>query len=107
VESLIAMINLDVIGCCGETLLVSNEAPDLQRRVRDAAAELGVATQSIEGGGSDQMSFARRRVPAVFIGRSDFILHVYGDVPAIVEASRLKKAGDVVTAVTRQLATEP
>jgi hypothetical protein len=107
VESLIAMINLDVIGCCGETLLVSNEAPDLQRRVRDTAAELGVATQSINGGGSDQASFARRRVPAVFIGRSDFILHIYGDTPDRVETSRLKKAGDVVTAVTRQLATEP
>src|SRR5437899_2229723 len=35
VESLIAMINLDVIGCCGDTLIVSNEAPDLQRRVPD------------------------------------------------------------------------
>ena len=104
VESLIAMINLDVIGCCSDTLLVSNEAPDLQRKVRDTATTLGITTQSIGGGGSDQTTFARRRVPAVFIGMSDFILHVYADKPSVVEASRLKKAGDVVTTVARQLA---
>jgi len=104
VESLIAMINLDVIGCCSDTLLVSNETPDLQRKVRDTATSLGIANQSTGGGGSDQTSFARRRVPSVFIGFSDFILHVYADRPNVVEAGRLKKAGDVVTTVARQLA---
>jgi len=104
VESLIAMINLDVIGCCSDTLLVSNETPDLQRKVRDTATSLGIANQSTGGGGSDQTSFARRRVPSVFIGFSDFILHVYADRPSVVEAGRLKKAGDVVTSVARQLA---
>ena len=104
VESLIAMINLDVIGCCSDTLLVSNETPDLQRKVRDTATSLGIASQSTGGGGSDQTSFARRRVPSVFIGFSDFILHVYADRPTVVEAGRLKKAGDVVTTVARQLA---
>lgn len=107
-ESLIAMINLDVIGCCGDTLMVSNDSPDLQRRVRDAASSLGVSTESIPGGGgSDHASFTRRRVPAVFMGWSDYILHVYGDTADKVEPARLKKAGDIVTAVTRQLATEP
>ena len=105
VESLIAMINLDVIGCCGDTLIVSNEAPDLQRRVRDAATRLGVTSASIGGGGSDQTSFTRRRVPAVFIGWSDFILHTYRDTPSVVQASRLQKAGDVVSAVAKELAT--
>ena len=105
VESLIAVLNLDVIGCCSDTLVVSNEAPDLQRKVRDTATSLGIASQAIGGGGSDQTSFARRRVPAVFIGFSDFILHVYADRPTVVEAGRLKKAGDVVTTVARQLAT--
>jgi hypothetical protein len=104
VESLIAMINLDVIGCCGNTLIVSNDAPDLQRRVRDAATSLGIASESIGAGSSDQISFARRRVPALFIGWSDFILHTYRDTPSVVEAGRLKKAGDVVTTVARQLA---
>jgi peptidase M28-like protein len=107
VESLVAMLNLDVIGCCSETLLVSNEAPELQSRVRDTATRLGVSTQGIGSGGSDQQSFARRRVPAVFIGAADFILHVYSDKPSVVQASWLKKAGDVVTAVAKDLATAP
>jgi hypothetical protein len=105
VESLIAMIDLDVIGCCGDTLIVSNESPDLQKRVRDAATGLGIPSQPVGGGGSDETTFVRRRVPAVFIGWSDFILHTYRDVPSVVETSRLQKAGDVVTAVTRGLAT--
>src|SRR2546425_1049610 len=56
VESLVAVLNLDVIGCCSDTLIVSNEAPDLQRRVRDTATTLGVASQSAGSGGSDQQS---------------------------------------------------
>ena len=107
VESLVAVLNLDVIGCCTDTLLVSNEAPDLQRRVRDTAARLGVQSDGTGSGGSDQQSFARRRVPAVFIGAANFILHVYADKPAVVEASWLKKAGDVVTAVAKDLASAP
>jgi hypothetical protein len=107
VESLVAMINLDVIGCCGDALLISNESPELQRRVRDAATKLGVASQPTGSGGSDQASFARRRVPAVFIGASDFILHVYADKPAVVREDWLKKAGDVVTAVAKDLASAP
>jgi Zn-dependent M28 family amino/carboxypeptidase len=107
VESLVAMLNLDVIGCCGDTLLVSNEAPDLQRRVRDTASRLGISSEAWSSGGSDQQSFARRRVPAVFIGASDFILHVYADKPPVVEARWLKKAGDVVTAVAKDLAGAP
>jgi acetylornithine deacetylase/succinyl-diaminopimelate desuccinylase-like protein len=105
VESLIAMIDLDVIGCCGETLIVSNESPELQKRVRDAAARLGVPSQSSGGGGSDQVSFARRRVPAVFVGWSDAVLHTYRDAPGLVQASTLVKAGEVITQVTSELAT--
>ena len=107
VESLVAVLNLDVIGCCSDTLIVSNEAPDLQRRVLDAAKSLGVSTEAVGSGGSDQTSFARRRVPAVLIGTREYILHVYADKPAVVEESRLKKAGDVVTQVAKELATAP
>ena len=107
VESLVAVLNLDVIGCCSDTLIVSGEAPDLQRRVLDTATSLGVSAEPIGPGGSDQTSFARRRVPAVLIGTRDYILHVYADKPSVVEQSRLKKAGDVVTQVARELATAP
>jgi hypothetical protein len=107
VESLVAVLNLDVIGCCSDTLIVSNEAPDLQRRVIDTAKSFGVAAETVGPGGSDQTSFARRRVPAVLIGTRDYILHVYADKPAVVEVYRLKKAGDVVTQVAKDLATAP
>ena len=107
VESLVAVLNLDVIGCCSDTLIVSNEAPDLQHRVLDVAKSLGVPTEATGSGGSDQTSFTRRRVPAVLIGTRDYILHVYADKPSVVEESRLKKAGDVVTQVARELATAP
>ena len=107
VESLVAVLNLDVIGCCSDTLIVSGEAPDLQRRVLDTATSLGVSAEPIGSGGSDQTSFARRRVPAVLIGTRDYILHVYADKPSVVEQSRLKKAGDVVTQIAKELATAP
>ena len=107
VESLVAVLNLDVIGCCSDTLIVSNEAPDLQHRVLDVAKSLGVPTEATGSGGSDQTSFTRRRVPAVLIGTRDYILHVYADKPPVVEESRLKKAGDVVTQVAKDLATAP
>jgi hypothetical protein len=106
VESLIAMIDLDVIGCCGDTLIISNEATELQARVMDAAKRLGIASRSIGGGGSDETSFARRHVPSVFVGWSDYILHTYKDVPEVVCISHLQRAGDVVTTVTRELATD-
>ena len=107
VESLVAFLNLDVIGCCSDTLIVSNEAPDLQRRILDTAKTFGVSTETIGSGGSDQTSFARKRVPAVLIGTRDYILHVYADKPSVVEEGRLKKAGDVVTQVAKELATAP
>jgi peptidase M28-like protein/PA domain-containing protein len=105
VESLIGMLDLDVIGCCGDTLIVSNESPDLQGRVRNVATGFGIPSQSVTGGGSDETSFVRRRVPSVFIGWSDYILHTYRDVPNVVETSRLQKGGDVVTEVARELAS--
>jgi hypothetical protein len=106
VESLVAMLDLDVIGCCGESLFVSNEAPDLQRRIRETADRLGVSSVSAGSGGSDQTSFARRRVPAALIGWTEFILHTYRDTPDVVTVAKLKAAGDVVTEVTAQLASE-
>ena len=107
VESLVAMVNLDVIGCCSDTLVISNESPELQRRVRDIATSLGTVTRAGSTGGSDQTSFARRRVPAVLIEAADFILHVYADKPSVVQEYRLKLAGDVVTAVAKDLASAP
>jgi hypothetical protein len=103
VESLVAYLNLDVIGCCGNTLEASEESTDLVARIRSAAERLGIPFRSIRGGGSDHASFSKRGVPAAIILWSDIVLHTPRDTIAIIETSRLQKAGDVVTAVTLEL----
>jgi len=103
VESLVAYLNLDVIGCCGNTLEASDESSALVDRIRAAARTLGVPFQSIRGGGSDQATFAKRGVPSSLILWSDIILHTPRDTIALIETPRLQKAGDVVTAVTYEL----
>ena len=103
VESLVAYLNLDVIGCCGNTLEASDESSALVDRIRAAARTLGVPFQSIRGGGSDQTTFAKRGVPSSLILWSDIILHTPRDTIALIETPRLQKAGDVVTAVALDL----
>jgi Zn-dependent M28 family amino/carboxypeptidase len=103
VESLVAYLNLDVIGCCGNTLEASDESSALVDRLRAAARRLGVPFQSIRGGGSDQTTFAKRGVPSSLILWSDYILHTPRDTIAVIETPRLQKAGDVVTAVALEL----
>ncbi len=103
VESLVAYLNLDVIGCCGNTLEASDGSAALVDRLRAAAGRLGVPFQSIRGGGSDQTTFAKRGVPSSLILWSDYILHTSRDTIAVIETPRLQKAGDVVTAVALEL----
>jgi hypothetical protein len=103
VESLVAYLDLDVIGCCGNTLEASDESAALVDRLRAAAARLGVPFQSVRGGGSDQTTFAKRGVPSSLILWSDYILHTPRDTIALIETPRLQKAGDVVTAVALDL----
>jgi hypothetical protein len=104
VESLVAMINLDVIGCCGDTLEASNESKALQDRIAAAAQKNGVTFRGISGGGSDQQSFARKGVPSTLVLWSDYILHTTQDTVAKVDVRHLQRAGDVVTAVALDLA---
>lgn len=103
VESLVAYLNLDVIGCCGNTIEASEESPALAERIRLAAQRLGIPFRAIRGGGSDHATFTKRGVPAAIILWSDIILHTPRDTIALIEVSRLQKAGDVVTAVTIDL----
>ncbi len=102
-ESLVAYLNLDVIGCCGNTLEASDESTALVDRLRSAARRLGIPFQSVRGGGSDQTTFAKRGVPSSLILWSDYILHTPRDTIAVIETPRLQKAGDVVTAVALEL----
>ncbi|HZP96899.1 MAG TPA: M28 family metallopeptidase [Candidatus Limnocylindria bacterium] len=104
VESLVAMIDLDVIGCCGDTLEVSDESSALVDRFRAAAERAGVPFRSTGQGGSDQSSFNKRGVPSALVLWSDYILHTTQDTVAKVDVRHLQRAGDVVTAVTLDLA---
>jgi hypothetical protein len=104
VESLVAMINLDVIGCCGDTLEASNESKALQDRMAAAAQKMGITFRAVSGGGSDQQSFSRRGVPSTLVLWSDYILHTTSDTVARVDVRHLQRAGDVVTAVALDLA---
>ena len=103
-ESLVAMLNLDVIGCCGDTLEASGESKALQDRIGAAAQRAGVPFRAVSGGGSDQQSFSKRGVPATLVLWSDYILHTTQDTIAKVDLGHLQKAGDVVTAVALDLA---
>jgi hypothetical protein len=103
VESLVAYLNLDVIGCCGNTLEASDESAALVDRIRAAAQRLKIPFQSIRGGGSDQTTFAKRGVPSSLILWSDIILHTPRDTIALIETRRLQMAGDVVSAVALEL----
>lgn len=104
VESLVAMLNLDVIGCCGDTLQASSESKALQDRVSAAAQRNNVPFRGISGGGSDQQSFAKRGVPSTLILWSDYILHTTSDTIEKVNQRHLQRAGDVVSAVALELA---
>jgi len=104
VESLVAMLNLDVIGCCGGTLEASSESKSLQDRVAAAASRNGITFRATGSGGSDQQSFARRGVPATLVLWSDYILHTTSDTVAKVDAAHLQRAGDVVAQVALELA---
>jgi len=105
VESLVAYLNLDVIGCCGRTLEASDDSRALQDRVRAAAGQFGIPFGAIPGGGgSDHATFARRGVPSTLILWCDIILHTPRDTIAMIDPKRLQQAGDVVTTVALDLA---
>lgn len=103
-ESLIGVLNLDVIGCCGDKLTASSESKELQGTVRGVAGELGVPFGP-GGGGSDQSSFVKRRVPAILIAYSEPILHTTRDTIALITTARIRDAGRVVTEAARRIAS--
>jgi len=98
------MINLDVIGCCGDTLEASNESKALQDRIGAAAQRNSVPFRAISGGGSDQQSFSKRGVPSTLVLWSDYILHTPADTVQKIDVGHLQRAGDVVTQVALELA---
>jgi Zn-dependent M28 family amino/carboxypeptidase len=96
-DNIVAFINLDMNGCCGN-LAASDESFALHQRVKSAADRLGYDLDYPSGiGGSDHFSFLRRRVPAVMItGTEVGPFHTVGDTPTTVDAARLRESGEVV-----------
>jgi len=96
-DNVIAFINLDMEGCCGD-LAASDENFALHQRLKAAAERLGYGLTYTPGvGGSDHFTYLRRRVPAVMISGTEVgPFHTVGDTPATVDPARLRASGQVV-----------
>ncbi len=104
-ESLLAYINLDVVGCCGGSVSASTENDGLVERVRKAAERLNAPFVRGGRGSSDQESFSRRNVPATLLDWSDIgIIHTTTDTLDRVSADRLRTIGRVAALVALDLA---
>ncbi len=103
-ESLVAYLNLDVVGCCGSSLGASEESPGLFARAKRAAEAEGVALSSSRGS-SDHASFLRRRVEVMHLLWSvTGPVHTVRDTAASVTAERLGTVGRVAGRVVLELA---
>lgn len=104
-ESLLAYINVDSIGCCGGTLVSTEENGPLRDKVKGIAEQLSFSFSSQRSASSDQVAFARRRVPSVMVLWSDQgPIHTPRDTIERVQPDRLRDIGRVVTLLALQLA---
>ncbi|HEU5287242.1 MAG TPA: M28 family peptidase [Candidatus Limnocylindria bacterium] len=95
--NVVAFLDLDMTGCCGK-LAASDEVFALHDRLKSAADRLGYDldyTPSV--GGSDHVTYLRRRVPAIMIGPTDLgPFHTTGDTVATIDAKQLRASGEIV-----------
>ncbi|HYR93699.1 MAG TPA: M28 family peptidase [Methylomirabilota bacterium] len=107
-DNVVAFLNLDMEGCCGQ-LAASDENFALHDRMKGAADRLGYDLQYVPAiGSSDQVTFLRRRVPAIMIGPTELgPFHTTGDTAQSIDLKRLRASGEVVVqAVLEMAATE-
>jgi peptide/nickel transport system permease protein len=106
-DNVVAFVNLDMQGCCGP-LAASDENFALHDRLKAAADRLGYDLQYTTVGSSDQLTFVRRRVPAIMVGPTDLgPFHTTGDTVASIDPKRLRASGEVVVqAILEMAATE-
>lgn len=103
-ESLLAYVNLDVVGCCGPTLGASEESSALHRRLRAVAERYGLDLVRLRGS-SDQATFARRGVAAAIVAWADTgPVHTTADVPELVTAGSLATVGRVAGSAVLEIA---
>lgn len=104
-ETVIGYINLDVVGCCGQTVSASTENDALVERVQRAADRLGVGFSRGGRGGSDQESFNRRGIPGTLLNWADIrTIHTVDDTIDKITADRLRTIGRVATLVILEMA---
>ena len=103
--NIIAFVNLDVSGCCGDTLAASDESFPMHARLASAADHLGYSFgYTPNAGGSDHLSYTRRGVPAAILSWTDFgPLHTTRDTLDTVTAAHLAEAGRVATQAVLEL----
>ena len=104
--NILAFVNLDVSGCCGDELAASDENFAMHARLANAADHLGFSfgyTPNV--GGSDHLSYTRRGVPASILSWTDFgPLHTTRDTIDTVTSKHLAMAGEVATQTVLELA---
>jgi peptide/nickel transport system permease protein len=96
-DNVVAFINLDMTGCCGG-LAASDESFALHDRLRGAAERLGYDLDyTPRFGGSDHLTYTRRRVPAIMLSGTDLgELHTQRDTVQTISSARLQRSGEVV-----------
>ena len=104
-SNVLAFINLDVSGCCGDTLAGSDESFAMHARLASAAERLGYGFGYVPAvGGSDHLTYTRRGVPAVMVAWTEFGgFHTSADTLATVTAEHLAMAGRVATQTVLEL----
>jgi len=104
--NIVAFVNLDVAGCCGDELAASEESFTLHAKAKAAAERLGYGLTYTPGiGGSDHATYVRRGVPAALIAWKDIgPFHTVNDTIATVSSARLEAAGRVATQLILELA---
>jgi len=104
--NILAFVNLDVSGCCGDQLAASDENFAMHARLANAADHLGFSfgyTPNV--GGSDHLSYTRRGVPASILSWTDFGgFHTTRDTIDTVTPQHLAMAGEVATQTVLELA---
>ena len=103
--NILAFVNLDVSGCCGDELAASDENFAMHARLASAADRLGYSfgyTPNV--GGSDHLSYTRRGVPASILSWTDFGgFHTTRDTLDTVTSKHLAMAGQVAMQTVLEL----
>jgi peptide/nickel transport system permease protein len=104
--NILAFVNLDVSGCCGDELAASDESFAMHARLASAADHLGYALgYTPNAGGSDHLSYTRRGIPASILSWTDFGgFHTVRDTVDTVTPRHLMVAGQVATQTILELA---